>query len=155
MKNILTKEGRQKLQDEINFLSTVEKSKKISDLADARDSGTLEENSQYQIAKDEYEKLQIKIDKLQSILNNSVVVNSSDIKTDKVSILTTVKVLNISNGKEMSFTLVPDNEIDIKSGKISTSSPIGSGLIGKAVDEVCEINIPAGIIKFKIIDISI
>ncbi len=155
MKNILTKEGRQKLQDEINFLSTVEKSKKISDLADARDSGTLEENSQYQIAKDEYEKLQIKIDKLQSILNNSVVVNSSDIKTDKVSILTTVKVLNISNGKEMSFTLVPDNEIDIKSGKISTSSPIGSGLIGKAVDEVCEINIPTGIIKFKIINISI
>lgn len=155
MKNILTKEGRQKLQDEINFLSTVEKSKKISDLADARDSGTLEENSQYQIAKDEYEKLQIKIDKLQSVLNNSVVINSSDIKTDKVSILTTVKVLNISNGKEMSFTLVPDNEIDIKSGKISTSSPIGSGLIGKAVDEVCEINIPTGIIKFKIIDISI
>ena len=155
MKNILTKEGRQKLQDEINFLSTVEKSKKISDLADARDSGTLEENSQYQIAKDEYEKLQIKIDKLQSILNNSVVVNSSDIKTDKVSILTTVKVLNISNGKETSFTLVPENEIDIKSGKISTSSPIGSGLIGKAVDEVCEINIPTGIIKFKIIDISI
>ncbi len=155
MKNILTKEGRQKLQDEINFLSTVEKSKKISDLADARDSGTLEENSQYQIAKDEYEKLQIKIDKLQSILNNSVVVNSSDIKTDKVSILTTVKVLNISNGKEMSFTLVPENEIDIKSGKISTSSPIGSGLIGKSVDEVCEINIPTGIIKFKIIDISI
>jgi transcription elongation factor GreA len=155
MKNILTKEGRQKLQDEINFLSTVEKSKKISDLTDARDSGTLEENSQYQIAKDEYEKLQIKIDKLQSILNNSVVVNSSDIKTDKVSILTTVKVLNILSGKEMSFTLVPENEIDIKSGKISTGSPIGSGLVGKKVDEICEINTPTGIIKFKIINISI
>lgn len=155
MKNILTKEGRQKLQDEINYLSTVEKAKKISDLADARDSGTLEENSQYQIAKDEYEKLQIKIDKLQSVLNNSVVINSSDIKTDKVSILTTVKILNMTTGKEMTFSLVPDNEIDIKSGKISTGSPIGSGLVGKKVDEVCEINTPSGTIKFKILSISV
>jgi transcription elongation factor GreA len=155
MKTILTKEGKQKLQDELNYLSTVEKARAIADLSDARESGTLEENTQYLIAKDEYEKLQSKIDKLQFVLNNSVVVNSADIKTDKVAIFTTVKILNIVSNKEMTFSIVPDNEIDIKSGKISTSSPIGSGLIGKAVDEICEITTPAGKLKFKILHISI
>ncbi len=118
MKTILTKEGKQKLQDELNYLSTVEKARAIADLSDARESGTLEENTQYLIAKDEYEKLQSKIDKLQFVLNNSVVVNSADIKTDKVAIFTTVKILNIVSNKEMTFSIVPDNEIDIKSGKI-------------------------------------
>ncbi len=155
MKTILTKEGKQKLQDELNYLSTVEKARAIADLSDARESGTLEENTQYLIAKDEYEKLQSKIDKLQFVLNNSVVVNSADIKTDKVAIFTTVKILNIVSNKEMTFSIVPDNEIDIKSGKISTSSPIGSGLIGKVVDEICEITTPAGKLKFKILHISI
>lgn len=155
MKTILTKEGKQKLQDELNYLSTVEKARAIADLSDARESGTLEENTQYLIAKDEYEKLQSKIDKLQFVLNNSVVVNSADIKTDKVAIFTTVKILNIVSNKEMTFSIVPDNEIDIKSGKISTSSPIGYGLIGKAVDEICEITTPAGKLKFKILHISI
>jgi transcription elongation factor GreA len=155
MKTILTKEGKQKLQDELNFLSTVEKARAISDLTDARESGTLEENTQYLIAKDEYEKLQSRIDKLQMTLSNSVVVDSSEIKTDKVAILTTVKVLNITNNKEMIFSIVPDNEIDIKSGKISTSSPIGSGLLGKSLNEVCDVKTPAGVFKFKILDISI
>ena len=155
MKTILTKEGKLKLQEELNLLLTVEKNKAIADLADARESGTLEENTQYLIAKDEYEKLQNRIDKLQLTLSQAKVVDSADIKTDKVAILTTVKVLNISNNKEMVFNIVPDNEIDIKSGKISTSSPIGSGLIGKKLDEICEIKTPAGLLNFKILKISI
>ncbi len=155
MKTILTKEGKLKLQEELNLLLTVEKSKAIAELADARESGTLEENTQYLIAKDEYEKLQNRIDKLQITLSNATVVDSADISTDKVAILTTVKVMNITNSKEMVFSIVPDNEIDIKSGKISTSSPIGSGLLGKSLNEVCDVKTPAGIFKFKILDISI
>jgi transcription elongation factor GreA len=155
MKTILTKEGRQKLQEEFNHLSTVERSRAIADLADARESGSLEENTQYLVAKDVYEKLQVRIDKLQSILASATIVDASEIKTDKVVILTTVKVLNTTNNKEMSFSIVPENEIDIKSGKISPSSPIGSGLMSKSVGDVCLIKTPAGSIEFKVLEISI
>lgn len=155
MKTILTKEGRLKIQEELNFLLTVEKNRVINELAEARDSGTLEENTQYMVAKEEYENVQKKIEKLQNTLSNAVIIDPSDIKTEKVAILTTVRVLNINNNKEMTFSLVPDNEIDIKKGRISTSSPVGSGLIGKALDEVCEIKTPAGTFKFKILEISI
>lgn len=155
MKTILTREGKIKLQEELNLLLTVEKNKAIAELADARESGALEENTQYLIAKEEYVKVQNKIEKIQSILANSTVVDSADISTDKVAILTIVKVLNTNNNKEMTFSLVPDNEIDIKLGKISTSSPIGSGLLGKSLNEVCEVKTPAGTFLFKILDISI
>lgn len=155
MKTILTKEGKLKLQEELNLLLTVEKNRAIAELADARESGTLEENTQYLIAKDEYEKLQNRIDKLQLTLSNVVVVDMADIKTDKVAIFTTVKVLNTTNSKEMIFKIVPENEIDIKLSKISTSSPIGSGLLGKSINEVCEIKTPAGTFSFKILEISI
>ncbi len=155
MKTILTKEGRIKLQQELNTLLTVDKIRAIGELADARESGSLDENTQYLVAKEEYEKIQTKIEKLQILLSNSVVVNSADISTDKVAILTTVKVLNVTNNKEMTFSLVPENEIDIKLGKISTSSPIGSGLLGKELNEVCDVNTPAGVFKFKILNISI
>jgi len=155
MKNILTKEGKLKLQEELNLLLTVEKNRVINDLVDARESGTLEENTQYLIAKEEYTKVQSKIEKVKNTLANSIVVDSTDIKTDKVAILTTVKVLNVDSNKEIVFSIVPDNEIDIKSGKISTSSPIGSGLIGKKMNEVCEIKTPTGVLSFKILKISI
>lgn len=155
MKNILTKEGKLKLQEELNLLLTVEKNRVINDLVDARESGTLEENTQYLIAKEEYTKVQSKIEKVKNTLANSIVVDSTDIKTDKVAILTTVKVLNVDSNKEIVFSIVPDNEIDIKSGKISTSSPIGSGLIGRKMNEVCEIKTPTGFLNFKILKISI
>lgn len=155
MKTILTKEGKLKLQEELNFLSTTEKSRVINDLADARESGTLEENTQYLIAKEEYEKLQVKIEKLQALLASATVVDSADIKTDKVAILTTVKVLNTNNSKEMTFRIVPENEIDVKTSRISTSSPIGAGLLGKSLNEICEVKTPAGTFKFKILEISI
>ena len=155
MKTILTKEGKLKLQEELNFLSGVEKNRVISELADARESGTLEENTQYLIAKEEYEKLQVKIEKLQALLAGATVVDSADIKTDKVAILTTVKVLNTTNNREMVFRIVPENEIDVKTSRISTSSPIGAGLLGKTLNEVCEVKTPAGTFSFKILEISI
>lgn len=155
MKTILTKEGKNKLQEELNFLMTKEKSRVISELADARESGPMEENTQYLVAKDEYEKLQNKIEKLQAVLANATIVESSDFNAEKVTILTKVKVINLTNNKEMTFNIVPENEIDIKSGKISPSSPIGSGLMGKKVNEECQVKTPAGIFNFKILDISI
>lgn len=155
MRTILTKDGKLKLQEELNFLLTVEKNRVIADLADARESGPLEENTQYLVAKDEYEKIQSKIEKLQSILSNATIVESGDLKADEVTILTNVKVLNTKTKKEITFNIVPENEIDIKSGKISTSSPIGSGLIGKKVGDVCQINTPSGIIEFKVLEITI
>jgi transcription elongation factor GreA len=155
MKTILTKEGKIKLQEDLNFLLTVEKSRVINELSEARESGTLEENTQYLIAKEEYEKVQKKIEKLQSFLANSTIVDVANIKTDKVAIFTTVKVLNTTNSKEMIFKIVPENEIDIKVSKISTSSPIGAGLLGKSLNEVCEVKTPAGTFSFKILEISI
>jgi len=155
MKTILTKEGMAKIQEELNFLLTIEKHRVISDLSDARESGPLEENTQYLVAKDEYEKLQVKISKLQSLLSSATVVDSNDLKTDKVMILSKVRVLNTTNNKEMNFSIVPENEIDLKSLKISPNSPIGSGLMGKKVDEVCQIKTPAGTFEFKILEITI
>lgn len=154
-KTILTEEGRKKMQEELEFLSTSEKNRAIMELSDARErGGGVEENSEYLVAKEEYEKLQSKISKLRDILSNSIVVSSSNINTDKVSILCNVKVINTSNNKEMNFTIVPENEIDIKKGKISHNSPIGAGLIGKKINDVCDINTPNGVLTFKILDIS-
>jgi transcription elongation factor GreA len=155
MKTILTKEGKLKLEEELNILTTIERSRIINDLSESRDSGSLEENTQYLIAKDEYEKLQKKIQKIKSMLSDVIVVSSDNVKTDKVSVLTNVKVLNMNSNKEMTFKIVPESEIDIKNSKISTNSPIGSSLFGKSIDEICEIKIPSGILKFKILEISI
>lgn len=155
MKTILTKEGKVKIQEELNFLLTIEKSRVITELTDAREAGQLEENTQYLVAKDEYEKLQSKIEKLQSVLSNATIVDSNDLTTDKVMILSKVRVLNTNNGKEMTFNIVPENEIDLKSFKISPNSPIGSGLMGRKVDEVCQVKTPAGTFEFKILEISL
>lgn len=155
MKTFLTKEGKLKLQEELNNLLTVEKSRVINDLSDARESGPLEENTQYLVAKDEYEKLQTRIDKLQAILASATVVDSSEFSTEKVTLLTKVKVLNMTNKKEMTFSIVPENEIDVKLSKISPNSPIGSGLMGKKLDEVCQVKTPVGTFEFKILEISI
>ncbi len=154
-KTILTSEGKKKLLDELHYLNTIETNRVILNLSEAREQGTLEENSQYFVAKEEYEKLQSKISKIREMLNNSVVVSSSDINIDSVSILSSVRVMNIKMNKEQVFTLVPENEIDIKEGKISSSSPIGEGLMGKKVDDICQIKIPNGIVEFKILEIFV
>lgn len=154
MRKILTKEGKIKMQDELNHLITVEKKRAIEELADSRESGDLSENTQYLNAKEECKKLQTKIEELESILRHSVVVDASTISTDKVSILTSVKVLNKGLNKEIVFHIVPDNEIDPKSMKISTTSPIASGLIGKAKGELCEVITPGGKLNFEILEIK-
>jgi len=153
-KTILTSSGKRKLQEELQFLSTLEKARLISELADARDRGGVSENSEYEIAKEEYERLQQRIIKIGEIINNSTIVSSSDIDTDKVSVLSTVKVLNKKANSELKFTIVPENEIDIKSGKISPNSPIGAGLLGKKIGEISKIETPGGILELEILEIT-
>ena len=153
-KMILTSEGKKKLLDELHFLSTTEKIRLINELADARDRGGVSENSEYEIAKDEYQKLQLKIVNLEKKIANSVLISTVGIDTDQVSVLSTVKVLNKTTKDEMKFTIVTETEIDIKMGKISLNSPIAVGLLGKKVGETVKVVIPAGTIEFEILEIT-
>ena len=154
MKNVMTRDGRQKMQDELNFLRGPETRRLLEALSDARDQGDISENSEYEIAKEQLEMLQSKISKMESTIANSVIIDSNNINTDVVSVLTTVKVKNKKTKQEMKFTIVPENEIDLKSGKISLNSPIGKGLIGKKVKEVAMVQTPNGIIELQVLDIT-
>lgn len=151
-KTILTISGKKKLQEELNLL-IVEKGKAIEELSDARDRGGIDENVEYEAAKEECERVRTKIIKLTEMLNNSIIINQSD-DLSQVSILSTVKVLNKTSKKEMLFTIVPENETDVKSGKISSGSPIGSGLLEKKIGEIAKIKTPGGILELEIIEIT-
>lgn len=154
MKTLLTENGRKKIQDELHNLQTVEKIKAIQEIADAKDRGGIEENAEFDIAREELVKIQQKIVKLQDMLLNASLVDSKKIDTSKVSVLTTVDVKNLTNDRNFKFSIVPENEIDVKLGKISPSSPIGSGLMNKRVGEIALVLTPSGKIEFEIINIS-
>lgn len=150
-----TEEGLQKLKDELQQLRTVERQSVIRQIAEARDKGDLSENAEYDAAKEAQGLLEIKIAKLEEIVANARVVDSSKLDITKVSILTTVKIKNLKNNMEMKYTLVAENEADLKAGKISIDSPIGKGLVGKKVGDKVDVTVPAGVIPFQIIEISI
>ncbi len=122
-------------------------------IAEARDKGDLSENAEYDAAKNAQGMLELKISKLQETIRNAKVIDESKMDYSKVLILTTVKVKNTKNNAVMTYTLVPENEADLKAGKISVNSPIAKGLLGKAVGDVVDIKIPAGIITMEIIEI--
>lgn len=150
-----TEEGLKKLKDELHQLKTVERKMIIKAIADARDKGDLSENAEYDAAKNDQGLLEIKIAKLDEIVANARIVDSSQLDINKVSILTTVKIKNLKNNMEMKYTIVAENEADLKSGKISIDSPIGKGLIGKKVGDKVDVTVPAGVIPFQILDITI
>jgi len=154
MKTILTEEAYKKLQDEVITLSTHEMSRLLGELVDAKDRGGVDENSEYDIAREQYERLQDKVARLQNMLSNSVVVDHNNVDTSKVSFLTTVRVSERKSGREMIFKIVPETDIDAKVGKISTNSPIGCGLINKKVGEMASIKTPGGIMEFQILEIT-
>src|SRR5258705_5238039 len=137
--NYLTEEGLRKLQEEINFLKNTERPRISQMISEARDKGDLSENAEYDAAKDAQGMLELKILKLEELLANSRVVDGSKLDSSKVLILSTVKLKNMGSKQEVVYTLVSEQEADLKSGKISVSSPIGKGLLGKAVGEVAEI----------------
>lgn len=150
-----TEEGLQRLKDELHNLETVERRKCTAAVAEAREKGDLSENAEYDAAREAQALLEVKIGKLKELMVNARLVDESQLDTSKVSILTTVKIKNLKNNATMSYTLVAENEADLKSGKISIDSPIGRGLLGKKVGDKVDISVPAGIIPFEIVNISI
>lgn len=149
-----TVEGLKKLKDELNYLRDVERPKASQAIADARDKGDLSENAEYDAAKEAQGLLEMKISKMEATLSNARLIDESQLDTTKVLVLSTVKLKNQNNGMEMKYKLVAESEADLKAGKISVSSPIGKGLLGKSVGDVAEINVPNGVLKFDILEIT-
>jgi len=149
-----TEEGLKKLKDELEQMKTIERPKISAQIAEARDKGDLSENAEYDAAKEAQGMLEMKIAKLEEMYAGARVIDESQLDSDKVLALSIVKIRNLNTKAEMTFTLVAETEADIKKGKISVNSPIGTGLLGKKVGEVAEIQVPAGLVKFEILDIS-
>ncbi|MBT8314313.1 MAG: transcription elongation factor GreA [Maribacter sp.] len=149
-----TAEGLKKLRDELNHLKDVERPNASQAIAEARDKGDLSENAEYDAAKEAQGLLELKIAKMEETLANARLIDESQLDTSKVLVLSTVKLKNQTNGMEMSYTLVAESEADLKAGKISVSSPIGKGLLGKEVGDTAEITIPNGKITLKILEIT-
>ena len=149
-----TEEGLKKLKDELDHLKFVERPNISQQIAEARDKGDLSENAEYDAAKEAQGMLEMKIAKLEAMYSSARIIDESLLDTDKVLALSVVKIRNLNTKAEMTFTLVAETEADIKTGKISVNSPIGSGLLGKKVGEVAEIKVPAGLVKFEILSIS-
>ena len=146
-----TKEGLQKLKDELNQLKDVERPKASQAIADARDKGDLSENAEYDAAKEAQGLLEMRISKLEETLASARVIDESQLDNSKVLVLSTVTIKNKMNGQEMTYTLVAESEADLKSGKISVNSPIGKGLLGKTVGDTAEIQVPSGKIEFEVV----
>jgi transcription elongation factor GreA len=149
-----TKEGLQKLRDELNQLKDVERPKASAAIAEARDKGDLSENAEYDAAKEAQGLLEMRIAKLEETLSNARLIDESQLDTSKALVLSTVTIKNKVNNQQMTYTLVAESEADLKSGKISVNSPIGKGLLGKAVGDIAEIQVPNGVIQFEIVEIT-
>ncbi|MDO1447938.1 transcription elongation factor GreA [Rhodocytophaga aerolata] len=149
-----TEEGLQKLKDELNELRIRGRADIARQIAEARDKGDLSENAEYDAAKDAQGLLELKISKLEEVVANARIVDESTIDTSQVSILSKVKIKNKKNGTTVCYTLVSEEEADLKSGKISVQSPIGKGLLGKKVGETAEIKVPAGMMTFEVVEID-
>lgn len=150
----VTEEGLKKLKDELHFLKTKERSSISRQIAEARDKGDLSENAEYDAAKDAQGLLELKISKLEDLVSNARIVDESQLDTSKVLILCKVTIKNVKTGQKMCYTLVPETEADLKSGKLSVNSPIAKGLLGKKVGEVADVTVPSGSMKFEVVEIS-
>ena len=149
-----TEEGLQKLRDELHHLKTVERKAATQAIVEARDKGDLSENAEYDAAREAQALLELRIAKLEDVIANARIVDESKLDLSKASILTTVKIKNLTNGMAMKYTLVAENEADLKAGKISVDSPIGKAILGKKVGEKVDVQVPAGKMTFEITDIS-
>ena len=149
-----TEQGYQNLLDELNQLRSIERPSISKQIAEARDKGDLSENAEYHAAKEAQGHLESKIAKLEEVVGNARILDDSKLDASKVLILSNVTIKNMANNQEMSYTLVAENEADLKAGKISVDSPIGKGLLGKKKGEKAEIQVPNGKITFEVMDIS-
>ncbi len=151
----MTDEGLKKLREELVLLESVERPKISRQIAEARDKGDLSENAEYEAAKEAQALLEMKIAKLKETIAASRLIDESKLDTSKVQIMNKVKIKNLKNNAVMEYTLVSESEADLKAGKISISTPIAQGLLGKKVGDKVEISVPAGKVPFEVLDISL
>ena len=150
-----TKDALEHLKADLQRLKAVERPAASKAIAEAREKGDLRENAEYDAAKEAQGLLEAKIQRLEGDLANARIIDEGSIDTSKVSILTKVTVTNLTNKKQMTYHLVSEKEADLKLGKISVTSPIGKGLLGKTVGEVADVQVPAGRLQFKIENITV
>ena len=151
----MTKDGYDKILAEINYLETVKRPEISAQIAEARDKGDLSENAEYDAAKEAQGMLEMKISQLKDLVANARFIDESKLNTHTVQILNTVKIKNVKNGAVMTYTIVSESEANLREGKISATTPIAKGLLGKKVGDIAEIQVPSGLMSFEIVDISI
>lgn len=151
----MSEEGYKKLVEELRVLETVDRPEISRQIAEARDKGDLSENAEYDAAKEAQGMLEMKISKLKAIIAEAKIIDESKLKTDSVQILNKVELKNTKNGMKMVYTIVSESEANLKEGKISVSTPIAQGLLGKKVGDVAEITVPQGTISLEVVNISI
>jgi len=152
--NYFTKEGLQKLKDEVEFLERVERPRISSQIGAAIELGDLSENAEYHASKEEQGLMEARLSKLKNELSKARLIDDSKLDASKALILSIVTIKNVKNGMELVYTLVAEKEADLKSKKISIGSPIGKGLLGKSVGDIAEVVTPGGIMEFEIINIT-
>jgi transcription elongation factor GreA len=150
----LSQEGYENLKEELNTLRSVDRPRVISQIAEARDKGDLSENAEYDAAKEAQGLLEARIAKLENDVANSRVLDQSEMDTSTIHLLTKATIKNTANGMEMTYAIVSESEADLAAKKISATSPIGKGLLGKAIGDIADIEVPNGIMHFEIIDIQ-
>ncbi len=153
--NYVTKETLEQMKIDLQRMKSVDRPAASRAIAEAKEKGDLKENAEYDAAKEAQGHLESKIAQMEGILANTRVLDESSIDTSKVSILTRVTLTNLNTQKQVTYQLVSENEADLKMGKISVTSPIGKGLLGKKPGEVAEVQAPAGVLKFKVENISL
>ena len=154
-KNVMTYEGLKQLEDELENLKVNRRREIAQKIKEAREQGDLSENAEYDAARDAQALLELKIAKLKDLVANAKVIDESMVSTDKVQMMNKVKIQNLANKQIMEFTLVGETEADFAHGKLAATTPIGKALMGHSKDDVVEANVPSGVLKFKILDISI
>lgn len=151
----VTKDGLNKMQEELKQLTTEERPLISQQIAEARDKGDLSENAEYDAAKEAQGMLEMKISILKDKIANARIIDESKLDNSTVQLLSTVELKNVKNNAKMTYSIVPENEADLKAGKIAVNTPIAKGLIGKKVGETAEITVPSGKLKFEVLNISI
>ena len=151
----MTKEGYNKLMEEVNFLESERRPAISKQIAEARDKGDLSENAEYDAAKEMQGIVEAKIAQLKSVISNARLIDESRISTDTVQILNKVTIRNTKNDQKMVYTLVSESEANLKEGKIAVNTPIGKGLMGKKIGDIAEIKVPSGLMTFEIINITL
>lgn len=150
----MTQEGLEKMKNELDQLVLFERPRISQQIAEAREKGDLSENAEYDAAKEAQGLLELRISKLQEALRNARVVQAGQIETDKVYLLSRVKIKNLTNKVVMEYLLVSENEANLKEGKLSVESPIAKGLLGKSKGDIAEVKVPSGMMKFEILEIG-